>query len=116
VPILPHIISDDAEAVLEKYPHLDSAAGGYQDTTGHDTQMKAQISAVNYESASALSDVHDGHHEVEMSVETLTNLTETVGKSSRQFVDAVLQGEGEGTVRRVWSEFLDDLLGPKKKA
>jgi SAP domain len=114
VPILPHIDSDDAEAVLEKFPQLEAAAGGYQDTTGHSTQMKPEISAVNELSASAMSDVHDGHHATEMSVEMLTALTETVGKSARQLVDKVKETE-ENTIRQLWSGLLDDLLGPKKK-
>lgn len=114
VPILPHIDSDDAEAVLEKYPQLDAAAGGYQDTPGHDTLMKPQISAVNEDSASAMSDVHDGNHATEMSVEILTALTETVGKSARQFVDQ-LQDKDETTIRKLWDGLLDDILGPKNR-
>jgi len=114
VPILPHIDSDDAEAVLEKFPQLEAAAGGYQDTTGHSTQMKPEISAVNELSASAMSDVHDGHHATEMSVEMLTALTETVGKSARQLVDKVKEKD-ENTIRQLWSGLLDDLLGPKTK-
>ena len=113
VPILPHIDSDDAEASLEKYPELDAAAGGYQDTTGHDTLMKAQIEAVNGDSASAMSDVHDGHHATEMSVDVLTALTETVGKSARQFADQV-QDQDHTTLRQLWTGLLDDILGPKK--
>lgn len=113
VPILPHIDSDDAEAVLEKFPQLDAAAGGYQDTPGRDTLMKPQISAMNEESASAMSDVHDGHHATEMSVEILTALTETVGKSARQFVDSV-KDKDETTIRQLWTGLLDDILGPKQ--
>jgi len=112
VPILPHIASDEAEAVLEKFPELDAAAGGYQDTTGHDTLMKPQISAINEDSASAMSDVHDGHHATEMSVEILTALTETVGRSARQFVDLV-KDKDETTIRQLWTGLLDDILGPK---
>ena len=113
VPILPHIESDDAEAVLDKYPELDAAAGGYQDTTGHNTQMKPQISAINTDSASAMSDVHDGHHAEEMPVEVLTMLTETVGKSARTFVDQ-FKDKDETTIRKLWTGLLDDILGPKK--
>lgn len=113
VPILPHIDSDDAEAVLEKHPHLDAAAGGYQDTDSGHTQMKAEISSHNADSHSAMSDVHDGHHATEMSVEMLTALTDTVGKSARQFVED-LKDKDENTIRQVWQGFLDDILGKKK--
>ena len=109
---MPHVESDSAEAVLERYPELDAAAGGYQDTDAGENVMKPQISAVNDDSASAMSDVHDGHHLNEMSVEALTALTETVSRSARQFVDAV-SDKDESTVRQVWDGFLDDLLGPK---
>ena len=113
VPILPHVESDDAEAILEKYPELDSAAGGYQDTTGHDTQMKAEISSIDDAVSSAMSDVHDGHP-TELTVEMLTALTETVGKSARQFADS-MKSKDEGEIRRLWNEFLDDFLGSSKK-
>lgn len=99
--------------MLEKYPHLDAAAGGYQDTTGRDTLMKPQISALNEDSASAMSDVHDGHHATEMSVEILTTLTETVGKSARQLVDMV-KDKDQTTIRQLWNGILDDILGPKQ--
>ncbi|KIX05072.1 uncharacterized protein Z518_05944 [Rhinocladiella mackenziei CBS 650.93] len=114
VPILPDINSEYAEAVLEKYPELDSAAGGYQDTPGHETIMKPQISTVNDvlgSPASAMSDVHDGHHETEMSVEMLTGLTDTVGKSARKFV----KDKDEETIRQIWTGFLDDLFGGPQK-
>jgi len=117
VPILPHIHSDHAEAVLEKYPELDAAAGGYQDTQGHDTLMKGEISHVGdvaSNTASVMSDVHDGHHPTELSVEMLTALTETVGKSARQLVDN-LKDKDEETIRKIWSGFLDDLFGQKGK-
>jgi hypothetical protein len=114
VPILPHIESDDAEAVLEKHPHLDAAAGGYQDTEGHQTQMKAEISAIESANTSAMSDVHDGHHATEMTVEMLTSLSETVGKSARKFANN-LTDKDDSTIRALWQSFLDDLLGPQKK-
>jgi len=117
VPILPDIESDQAEAILEKYPQLGSAAGGYQDTPGQDTVLKAQISTVNGDHdspASPFSDVHDGHHATEMSVEMLTKLTETVGNSARQFVDLV-KDKDEVTVRKMWTGFLDDLFGGPQK-
>ena len=114
VPILPHIESDDAEAVLEKYPELDAAAGGYQDTAGHSTLMKAEIAAIGGEdSASAMSDVHDGHHPTELSVDMLTALTDTVGKSARNLMGGMKPSD-EGMVKQVWSGLLDDILGPRK--
>ncbi len=116
VPILPSIQSDHAEAVLDKYPELDAAAGGYQDTPGHDTIMKPQIFHTGEDGGgvSALSDVHDGHHPTELSVEMLTALTDTVGKSARQFLDQV-KDKDEQTIRKIWSGFLDDLFGQKGK-
>ncbi len=114
VPILPHVESDHAEAILEKHPHLDAAAGGYQDTEGHQTQMKAEISAMDDSNTSVMSDVHDGHHATEMTVEMLTALTETVGKSARQLVEN-LKDKDEGTIRTIWQGLLDDILGPQKK-
>ena len=116
VPILPHIESNQAEAMLEKYPELGAAAGGYQDTPGFDTVLKPQISTVNGDHdspASPFSDVHDGHG-TEMSVEVLTKLTETVGNSARQFVDLV-KDKDEATIRKIWTGFLDDLFGGPQK-
>lgn len=125
VPILPHIESDDAEAVLEKFPELDAAAGGYQTTdSGHVQIMKPQIVTVHETMAegthvegvshttSAMSDVHDGHHAEEMSVDMLTELTETVGNSARRLVD-MAKDKDQGSVRTLWNGFLDDLLGPQ---
>ncbi|EXJ71609.1 uncharacterized protein A1O5_05417 [Cladophialophora psammophila CBS 110553] len=117
VPILPYIQSDQAEAVLERHPELDAAAGSYQDTRGQETIMKPQIFTVGDVAggpASAMSDVHDGHHPTELSVEMLTALTETVGKSARQFVDMV-KDKDEATVRKIWTGFLDDLFGQQGK-
>jgi len=117
VPILPNIQSDHAEAILERYPELDSAAGGYQDTPGHETIMRPQISHIGDAEggpASAMSDVHDGHHPGELSIEVLTALTQTVGNSARQFVDMV-KDKDEQTIRKIWSGFLDDLFGQKGK-
>ena len=115
VPILPHVDSDAAEAVFERYPELDAAAGGYQDT-GAETNfglLKPEISAINGDAASAMSDVHDGHSLNEMSVEALTALTETVSKSARQFADRA--AENNSAVRQIWDSFLDDVFGPKGK-
>ncbi|EXJ77697.1 hypothetical protein A1O3_09926 [Capronia epimyces CBS 606.96] len=117
VPILPDITSGSAEAVLNKYPELDAAAGGYQETRGHETVLKPQISLVDDalgNPASALSDVHDGNHETEMSVEQLTALADTVGKSARQFVE-VVKDKDNATIRNIWTGFLDDLCGGPQK-
>jgi len=116
VPILPHIESDAAEAVLAANPHLDAAAGGYQDTEAHRTQMKAEIAVpddANSDNVSVMSDVHDGHHPGEMTVEMLTQLSETVGNSARKFVDMV-KDKDEATIRKIWTGFLDDLFGQKQ--
>ena len=114
VPILPHIESDAAEAVFEKNPQYDAAAGGYQDTEGHQTHMKAEISTVDGTlGASAMSDVHDGHHATEMSVDMLTELSATVEKSARRLLDLTTDKD-EASIRAIWHGFLDDLLGPKK--
>ncbi|KIW46280.1 uncharacterized protein PV06_01961 [Exophiala oligosperma] len=117
VPILPDISSQEAEAVLERYPELDAAAGGYQDTQGAETIMKPQISAVGDAlgtPASAMSDLHDGHHDKEMSVDMLTVFTEKAGNSAQQFANMV-KDKDEQTIRKVWSGFLDDLLGGPQK-
>ena len=114
VPILPDIDSDFAEAVLEKYPELDAAAGGYQDTEGHSTQMKAEISSIDDGVSSAMSDVHDGHHPTELSVEMLTALTDIVSKSGKKITD-LAKDQNPDTLRKVWNGFLDDLLGPSSK-
>lgn len=116
VPILPHILSDDAEAVFEKHAHLDAAAGGYQDTEAGDRQMKAQISSVNAlagDAISHMSDVGDGHTE-EMAVDTLAKLSTVLGNNVESLADQVKAKE-QGTVSKVWSGFLDDLLGGTQK-
>jgi hypothetical protein len=112
VPILPHVDSDTAEAVLERYPELDSAAGGYQGVDAGDTVMKPQIVAMNGDNASAMSDVHDGHQPGEMSVDALTALTDTVSRSAQQLVKSVKSGS-DSTVRQIWNDFLDDLKTPQ---
>ena len=78
--------------------------------------MKPEVSAVGDVSspASAMSDLHDGHHDTEMSVEMLTALTEKVGKNAKQFVDMV-KDKDEQTIRKIWSGFLDDLFGSSQK-
>lgn len=125
VPILPHIESDDAEDALERFPQLDAAAGGYQDTDGHATLMKPEIVTVHetladgahmdgiHSHVSATSDVHDGHHaDGEMTVDMLADLTETVVKSAKKLVDG---DKSDATISKLWSGFLDDLLGPSQK-
>lgn len=125
VPILPDVNSDEAEAVLEKYPELDSAAGGYQETQGHDTVMKPQIVSVHETMAdgahveglnshfSPMSDVHDGHGP-ELSVDSLADLSETVRKSAGKLLENV-GDKDEGTIRKLFQSFLDDVFGPGKK-
>ena len=79
--------------------------------------MKPEISHIGdvaNGTASAMSDIHDGHHPTELSVEMLTGLTETVGNSARQLVDK-LKDKDEETIRKIWSGFLDDLFGQKGK-
>lgn len=114
VPILPHVESDVAEAVLEKFPELDAAAGAYQDTDSGANVMKAEISSADSQSgaASPMSDVHDGNLPQEMSVEMLTKLTETVSDSARQIANA-MKNKDESTARKLWNGLLDDLFGSK---
>lgn len=79
--------------------------------------MKPQISAVGDAlgtPASAMSDLHDGHHDKEMSVDMLTVFTEKAGNSAQQFANMV-KDKDEQTIRKVWSGFLDDLLGGPQK-
>lgn len=118
VPILPHIESDAAEAVLEKMPELQAAAGGYQDTDAGHTIMKAEVSQATHSAdttLSIMSDVHDGHHPEEMSVEMLTKLTDTVGESAQKLANMV-KDKDEATIRKVWNGFLDDVFGSSGKA
>jgi len=78
--------------------------------------MKAEIAIpgdTNMDNVSVMSDVHDGHHPGEMTVEMLTQLNETVGNSARKFVD-VVKDKDEATIRKVWTGFLDDLFGQKQ--
>lgn len=117
IPILPHIESDHAEATLDKFPQLDAAAGGYQDTDAGVSIMKPEISTVDSSiitNFSAMSDVHDGSPR-EMSVEVLSKLTETVNQASRQFAEVIkdVKVKDEATMRKLWSGFLDDLFGAK---
>jgi len=125
VPILPDINSEAAEAVLERYPELDAAAGGYQGTEGGLNQMKPQIVSVHETLAegehveggdkhSAFSDVADGHTN-EMSVDQIAELTRTVGNNAKRLMDMV-KDKDEASIRKIWSGFLDDVLGPKSKA
>lgn len=121
MPILPHIESDDAQALLD-YHKLDAEAGG-PDDVGHSV-MKPQILTVTEtladgahvdldlnNHASALSDVQDNHG-TEMTVDALTELAGTVGKSARKLVDRVPE---QTAIKRVWSGILDDLLGEKRR-
>jgi len=120
VPILPHIESDDAQAVLESHS-VDVAAGGVEDSI-ESTVMKPEIVTVTETLAdgahvdldlnahpSSMSEVMD-NHATEIALDSLMNLSETVGKSARKLVDSM----DEGTISRVWTGFLDDLLGEKR--
>lgn len=121
VPILPHIESDDAQATLVHHD-LDVAAGGL-DEAEHSGFMKPQIvtametladgAHVDFDihgHASAMSEVQDNHG-TEMTVDALTNLAGTVRKSAKKLVDNVPEQTAFG---RVWSGFLDDLMGARK--
>lgn len=121
VPILPHIESDDANAILAEHT-IDAAAGGHAESE-ESTVMKPQILTVTetladgahidldlHSHASPMSDVAD-NHAVEMGVDALTQLSQTVGKSARKLVDKADDGS---SVAKVWSGFLDDLLGEKR--
>lgn len=101
--------------MLDKFPELEAAAGAYQDTDAGVNVMKAQIQAVDpsSETASPMSDVHDGHHPQEMTVEMLTKLTETVSDSARQIAAAAKAGD-ESTARQLWNGLMEDLFGPRK--
>jgi hypothetical protein len=122
VPILPHIESEDANAMLDHHD-IDAEAGGL-DESGDSVVMKPQILTVTETladgahvdldlngHASAMSDVQDNHG-TEMSVDALTELAGTVGKSARKLVDKVPE---QPAIKRVWSGFLDDLLGEKRR-
>lgn len=117
VPILPSIYSDDAEDRLERYPSLEAAAGGYQGSEGGELKiMKPQIESVTEKSGaevSHFSDVGDGHS-AEMSVETLSELSNILGSNAQKFVDMV-KDKDEGTIRKLWSGFLDDVFGAKNQ-
>jgi hypothetical protein len=121
VPILPHIESDEAQAILDSHD-LDAAAGGIEEPE-HSNIMKPEILTVTEtladgahvdldlrSHASAMSDVQDNHG-TEMTVEALTDLAQTVGKSARKLVD---QGPEPTAAKRVWSGLLDDLFGSKQ--
>ncbi|ERF76117.1 hypothetical protein EPUS_01450 [Endocarpon pusillum Z07020] len=129
VPILPHIDSTEAQDTLARNPDLDAAAGGFQEPGGDSSSsddsnvMKAQIVTVQEtmadggahvdldlgSQASPMSEVVD-NHAVELGIDHLTELTETVGKSARKMVDQV----EESAMSRIWNGFLDDVFGEKK--
>jgi hypothetical protein len=122
VPILPHIDSAEAQDTLSRNPDIDAAAGGFQELEASNV-MKAEIVTVQEtmadggahvdldlnSHASPMSEVVD-NHAVELGIDRLTELTETVGKSARKMVDQV----EESTVSKVWKGFLDDVFGEKK--
>ena len=122
VPILPHIESDDAQAILDHHK-LDVEAAGADDAA-HSAVMKPQIVTVTETladgahvdldlngHASAMSEVQDNHG-TEMTVDALTELAGTVGRSARKLVGRVPE---QTAVKRVWSGFLDDLFGEKRR-
>lgn len=116
VPILPSVVSDDAEDRLEKFPELEAAAGGYQSTEGGAPAiMKPEIETASQKTGgemSHLSDVGDGQT-TEMSVEQLAQLSHVLGNNAQKFVDMV-KDKDEGTIRKLWSGFLDDVFGAKQ--
>lgn len=116
VPVLPNIFSDDAEARLEQYPSLEAAAGGYQGTDGGVAAvMTPQIETAaqtTHANLSHMSDVGDGHTN-EMSVETLSQLSDLLGSNAKKFVEMV-KDKDESTIRKIWSGFLDDIFGGSK--
>jgi len=115
VPILPNVFSDDAENRLEKFPELEAAAGGYQATDGGAPAiMKPQIETASEKNSgemSHMSDVGDGHT-TEMSIETLSQLSNILGNNAQKFVDMV-KDKDESTIRKLWGGFLDDVFGAK---
>lgn len=122
VPILPHIDSSEAQSTLSRNPDINAGAGGTADTES-DNVMKAEIITAQETMAdggahvdldlnahaSPMSEVVD-NHATELTVDYLTELTQTVGKSARKIVDDV----EESALRKVWKGFLDDVFGEKK--
>lgn len=117
VPILPSIFSDDAEDRLERYPSLEAAAGGYQSSEGGEVKiMKPQIESVSGQSPAEIShfsDVGDGQSS-EMSIDTLSDLSKIMGNNAQKFVDQ-MKDQDEGTIRKLWAGFLDDVFGSKNQ-
>jgi SAP domain len=126
VPILPHMDSTEAQGILARNPELDAAAGGFQEPGGNtkpNSVMRAQIVTAQEtmadggayvdldlgSHASPMSEVVD-NHDVELGIDRLTELTETVGKSARKMVDRV---EGSA-LRPIWKGLMDDIFGEKK--
>lgn len=116
VPILPNILSDDAEERLERFPDLEAAAGGYQGSDGGEFRiMQPQIETASQKTGSEMShmsDVGDGHT-TEMSIDTLSQLSNILGNNAQKFVEMV-KDKDEGTIRKLWSGFLDDVFGAKQ--
>ena len=121
VPILPHIESAEAHSTLSRNPDIDAAAGEIQEVDSNNV-MRAQIVTAQETMAdggahveldlnahaSPMSEVVD-NHAVELGIEHLTELTETVGKSARKMVHQV----EESTINKIWQGFLDDVFGEK---
>lgn len=115
VPILPSVISDDAEARLDEFPDLAAAAGGYQGSEGGEAKvMMPHIETASLKTGaemSHMSDVGDGQSH-EMSIETLADLSGILGNNAQKFVEMV-KDKDESTIRKLWSGFLDDVFGSK---
>ena len=113
---MPHVISDDAEDRLEKFPELEAAAGGYQATDGGAPAiMTPEIESVTHKDdaeMSHMSDIGDGQT-TEMSIETLAEMSNILGDNAHKVVDMV-KDKDEGTIRKLWSGFMDDVFGPKQ--
>lgn len=103
---------------MERYPSLEAAAGGYQGSEGGEAKiMRPEIETATHKSGaemSHMSDVGDGHT-TEMSIETLSDLSNILGINTSKLVEMV-KDKDEGTIRKVWSGFLDDLLGARNKS
>lgn len=125
IPILPDVDSSQASSTLTRNPELEAVAGvDLEPGAGETNIMKPTIVTVEETMAdggahvdldlkghaSAMSEVVD-NASVELGIDNLTELTETVGKSARKMVTP----QEESVVRQVWNGFLDDVLGPKKK-
>lgn len=77
--------------------------------------MKPQIETASEKTSaemSHMSDVGDGQSH-EISVENLAQLSSILGNNAQKFVEMV-KDKDEGTIRKIWSGFLDDVFGAKR--